>query len=164
MSASQLEKASKTLLCVDPGFFYRDSVTQMCVDSAKIETLAALPKGGVILTSQLQCLNEARRSGKAGVHSGDCKERCSWLSHQLGRTVDLKCLPSASKRPGGSSDRTTSAATVKSLQSCPTPCNPIDGSPPGSSVPRILQTRILEWVAISFTTQSDLSNKLSQRE
>ena len=151
MSASQLEKASKTLLCVDPGFFYRDSITQMCVYSAKIETLAALPKGGVILTSQFQCLNEARRLGKAGVHSGDCKEGCSWLSHQLGRTADLKCLPSASKWPGGSSDRTTSAAAVKSLQSCPTPCDAIDGSPPGSSVPRILQARILEWVAISFS-------------
>ena len=41
-------------------------------------------------------------------------------------------------------------AAAKSLQSCPTLCNPIDGSPPGSSVPGILQARILEWVAISF--------------
>ena len=39
---------------------------------------------------------------------------------------------------------------TKSLQSCPTLCNPTDGSPPGSSVPRILQARTLEWVAISF--------------
>ena len=83
MSASQLEKASKTLLCVDPGFFYRDSITQMCVYSLKIETLAALPKGGVILTSQLQCLNEARRLGKAGVHSGDCKEPQHFLLSQM---------------------------------------------------------------------------------
>ena len=37
------------------------------------------------------------------------------------------------------------------LQSCPTQCNPIDGSPPGSSVHRILQARILEWVAVSFS-------------
>ena len=42
------------------------------------------------------------------------------------------------------------AAAAKSLQSCPTLWDPIDGSPPGSSVPGILQTRILEWVAISF--------------
>ena len=42
-------------------------------------------------------------------------------------------------------------ATAKSLQSCPTLCNPIDGSPPGSSVPGILQARTLEWVAISFS-------------
>ena len=41
------------------------------------------------------------------------------------------------------------AAAAKSLQSCPTLCNPIDGSPPGSPVPGILQARILEWVAIS---------------
>ena len=44
----------------------------------------------------------------------------------------------------------TAAAAAKSLQSCPTLCDPIDGSPPGSPVPGILQARTLEWVAISF--------------
>ena len=43
------------------------------------------------------------------------------------------------------------AAAAKSLQSCPTLCNPIDGSPTGSAVPGILQARTLEWVAISFS-------------
>ena len=43
------------------------------------------------------------------------------------------------------------AAAAKLLQSCPTLCNPIDNSPPGSSVPGILQARTLEWVAISFS-------------
>ena len=43
------------------------------------------------------------------------------------------------------------AAAVRSLQSCLTLCNPIDGSPPGSAVPGILQARTLEWVAISFS-------------
>ena len=43
-------------------------------------------------------------------------------------------------------------AAAKSLQSCPTLCDPIDGSPPGSPVPGILQARTLEWVAISFST------------
>ena len=43
------------------------------------------------------------------------------------------------------------AAAAKSLQSCPTLCDPIDGSPPGSSVPGILQARTLEWIAISFS-------------
>ena len=42
-------------------------------------------------------------------------------------------------------------AAAKSHQSCPTLCDPIDGSPPGSSVPGILQARTLEWVAISFS-------------
>ena len=43
------------------------------------------------------------------------------------------------------------AAAAKSLQSCPTLCDPIDGSPSGSPVPGILQARTLEWVAISFS-------------
>ena len=42
-------------------------------------------------------------------------------------------------------------SAAKSLQSCPTLCDPIDGSPPGSPVPGILQARALEWVAISFS-------------
>ena len=52
--------------------------------------------------------------------------------------VDLPLVPPA-------------AAAAKSLQSCPTLCDPIDSSPPGSSAPGILQARILEWVAISFS-------------
>ena len=43
----------------------------------------------------------------------------------------------------------SAAAAAKSLQSCPTLCDPLDGSPPGSPIPGILQARILEWVAIS---------------
>ena len=43
------------------------------------------------------------------------------------------------------------AAAAKSLQSCPRLCDPIDGSPPGSSVPRILHARVLEWVASAFS-------------
>ena len=49
------------------------------------------------------------------------------------------------------SENMSAAATAKSLQSCPTLCDPIEGSPPGSSVPGILQARILEWVAILFS-------------
>ena len=44
-----------------------------------------------------------------------------------------------------------SAAAAKSLQSCPTLCNPLDGSPLGSPIPGILQARTLEWVAITFS-------------
>ena len=42
-------------------------------------------------------------------------------------------------------------ASAKLLQSCPTPCDPLVGSPPDSPIPGILQARILEWVAISFS-------------
>ena len=45
------------------------------------------------------------------------------------------------------------AAAAKSLQLCPTLCDPIDSSPPGSAVPGILQGRTLEWVAISFSNK-----------
>ena len=45
----------------------------------------------------------------------------------------------------------SAAAAAKSLQSCPTLCDPIDDSPPGSPVPGILQARVLEWVAIAFS-------------
>ena len=45
----------------------------------------------------------------------------------------------------------STTTTTKVLQSCPTLCDPIDGSPPGSAIRGILQARILEWVAISFS-------------
>ena len=45
------------------------------------------------------------------------------------------------------------AAAAKSRQPCPTLCDPIDGSPPGSPVPGILQARALEWVAVSFSNE-----------
>ena len=59
------------------------------------------------------------------------------------------CLMELSCGDQHSGSETTAAA--KSLQSCPTLCDPIDGSPPGSPIPRILQARTLEWVAISFS-------------
>ena len=43
------------------------------------------------------------------------------------------------------------AAAAESLQLCPTLCDPIDGSPPGSPVPGVLQARTLEWAAVSFS-------------
>ena len=59
--------------------------------------------------------------------------------------------PAAAARgfPRSSGHRPVPAAAAKLLQSCPTLCNPIDGSPPGSPVPGILQARTLEWVAIA---------------
>ena len=58
-------------------------------------------------------------------------------------------LPGSSVH-GISQVRILAVAAAKSLQSCPTLCDPIDGSPPGSPVPGILQARTLERVAISF--------------
>ena len=53
------------------------------------------------------------------------------------------------------------AAAAKSLQSCPTLCDPIDGSPQGSPVPGILQAGTLEWVAISFSNAWGNSNRIT---
>ena len=76
---------------------------------------------------------------------------------------DGNIVNSSSRRPGPhtltrsssflSSKRqaAAAAAAAKSLQSCPTLCDPIDGSPPGSAVPGILQARTPDWVAISFS-------------
>ena len=47
----------------------------------------------------------------------------------------------------------TTTTTTKSLQSCPTLCDPTDGSPPDSAVPGIFQARVLEWVAIAFSDE-----------
>ena len=63
----------------------------------------------------------------------------------MGRTSCFHC-------PGLSvQSLVAAAAAAKSLQSCPTLCDPMDSSPPGSPVPQILQARTLEWVAISFS-------------
>ena len=66
-----------------------------------------------------------------------------WLHPEVDHCEDLS--------PGVFVKNTAATAAAKSLQSCPTLCDPIDGSPPGSAVPGILQARTLEWVAISFS-------------
>ena len=65
---------------------------------------------------------------------------------------DSSATPSFPSQPEGKIGlyAATAAAAAKSLQSCPTPCDPIDSSPPGSPVPGILQARTLEWVTTSF--------------
>ena len=63
---------------------------------------------------------------------------CDVMEDTEGSTVSLSLL-------------ILSAAAAKSLQSCLTLCDPIDGSPPDSPIPGILQARILEWVVISFS-------------
>ena len=66
---------------------------------------------------------------------------------------EIKLLTSTGSLKKHESSRITSAAAAaKSLQSCLTLCDPIDGSPPGSPIPGILQARTLEWVAISFSS------------
>ena len=77
------------------------------------------------------------------------KKDISLTHHYQFKTVMLATPPKEEIKVFMSSMAT--AAAAKSLQSCPTLCNPIDGSPPGSTIPGILQARTLEWVAISFS-------------
>ena len=74
--------------------------------------------------------------------------RIRWPKYQ---SFSFSIIPS-NEHSGLISFRRQFATAAKSLQSCPTLCDPIDGSPPGSPVPGILQARTLEWVAISFSS------------
>ena len=69
-----------------------------------------------------------------------------WLS-QIDKVICFPAILILIESPAAAA-----AAAAKWLQSCPTLCNPIDGSPPGSPVPGVLQARTLEWVAISFSS------------
>ena len=74
-----------------------------------------------------------------------CLHRCC-SDLKLGTNIDIP-----KKLPFPLMTSAAAAAAAKPLQSCPTLRDPTDGSPPGSSVPGILQARTLEWVAISFS-------------
>ena len=79
------------------------------------------------------------------------------LDENIGRTLsDINCSsiffrPIYQNNGNKNKSKQMGPAAAKSLQTCPTLCDPPDGSPPGSPVPGILQARTLEWVAISFS-------------
>ena len=74
---------------------------------------------------------------------------CPSFSYAFPHFSDYQLFESALWNSGNVKE--AAAAAAASLQSCPTLCDPIDGGPPGSPVPGILQARTLEWVAISFS-------------
>ena len=83
---------------------------------------------------------------------------CEWTTLEVGPSALARPLDDCRPRQDLDYHERTwdqnpqaAASAAKSLQSCPTLCDPIDGSPPGSPVPEILQARTLEWVAISFS-------------
>ena len=95
---------------------------------------------------------ETLRSGGNEKRWGQNKLYCWKLQYMLGKYLDGRVT---GRRESREYERFkgnfAAAAAANSLQSCPTLCDPIDGSPPGSPVPGILQARTLEWVAISFS-------------
>ena len=78
---------------------------------------------------------------------------CNKRSHCSEKPTQLESSPHSPQleKTHAQEQWPSTAAAAKLLQSCPTLCNPIDGSPPGSPIPGILQARTLEWVAISFS-------------
>ena len=84
-------------------------------------------------------------------HISTCKKRGRKRKRQIVRKEDRDWLTQWTEMNRLDAAAAAAAAAAKSHQSCPTLCNSIDGSPTGSSVPGILQARILEWVAISFS-------------
>ena len=95
--------------------------------------------------SMLPQSRTARQEGKVSLASGSMLP-----SSHVTKKKNRKALkPTANSF--NDTVHTTPAAAAKSLQSCLTLCDPIDSSPPGSTVPGILQARTLEWVAISFS-------------
>ena len=91
---------------------------------------------------QGKCLSQ-RRNIKAESETADLWQP-KWNENQTVLEAAI-CTPDRDTGP------LEGAAAAKSLQSCPTLCDHLDGSPPGSSIPGILQARILEWVAISLS-------------
>ena len=88
-------------------------------------------------------------NGKWGKAPLKIRDHCPWpQGHSEENKSRSKCWWGCRQHKNSV---TTAAAAAKSLHSCLTLCNPIDGSPPGSPVPGILQARTLEWVAISFS-------------
>ena len=122
------------LPCLPPGDRPNPRTEPRC-PSLQVDSLLTWPpekpNTGVGSLSLLQRIFPTQESSQGLLH---CRRILYQLSHQ-------------GSLPGGAA----AAAVAKSLQSCPTLCDPIDGSPAGFPVPGILQARTLEWVAISFS-------------
>ena len=88
----------------------------------------------------------------------DNKRHSFWILSPISLLQSNLCVRYLLLQSGGYTavPHAAAAAAAKSLQPCPTLCNPIDGSPPGSPVPGSLQARTLEWVAISFNISMDV--------
>ena len=85
------------------------------------------------------------------IHLCEYNKFCVQLSHDSIWPLFLWKLTKVGGINNSAATAAAAAAAAKLLQSCPTLCDPIDGSPPGSPVPGILQARTLEWVAIAFS-------------
>ena len=107
------------------------------------------------LPVQVRCMRQGAQGWCPGMTLRDRMGREVGRSFRMGNT----CTPMADSYQCMA--KTTAAAAAKSLQSCPTLCDPRDDSPSGSPLPGILQARVLEWVAISFSSKNHYCKVIS---
>ena len=128
------------------------------IDGETVETVADFIFSGSKITADGDCSHEIKRCllfGRKIMTNLDStlKSRDITLStnvHLVKATVFPVVTYGCESWTMKKASAAAAAAAAKSLQLCPTLCDPIDGSPPGSTVPGILQARTMEWVAISF--------------
>ena len=130
-------------------------ITSWEIDGETVETVSDFMFWGSKITADGDCSHEIKRCllfGKKVMTNLDSllKSRDITLPTKV-HIVETMVFPVVMYGCESWTVKKPAAAAAKSLQSCLTLCDPIDGSPPGSPIPRILQARILEWVAISFS-------------
>ena len=130
-------------------------ITSWQTDGETVETVSDFIFLGSKITADGDCSNEIKRRlflGRNAMNNLDSilKSRDITLPTKI-RLVKAVVFPVVMYGYESWTIKKAAAAAAKSLQSYPTLCDPIDGSPPGCPVPWILQARTLEWVAISFS-------------
>ena len=149
----ETEKAGLKLNIQKPKIMASGPITSWQIDGETVETVTEFILGGSKITTDGDCSHEIK------IHLLLGRKVMTNLDSILkSRDITLPtkvCLVKAMVFPvvmyGCKSWTVEKAAAAKSLQSCSTLCDPIDGSPSDSPIPGILQARTLEWVAISFS-------------
>ena len=150
------EKAGLQLSIQKTKIMASGSITSWQMDGETTETVRNFILGGCKITADGDCSHEIKRRlllGRKVMTNLDSilKSRDITLPTKV-HLVKAMVFPVVMYGcESWTIKKIAAAAAAKSLQSCPTLCDPIDGSPPGSAVPGILQARSLEWVAISFS-------------
>ena len=131
-------------------------ITSWQIDGETVATVADFIFLGSKITVDGNCSHEIRRRlllGRKVVTNLDSifKSRDITLPTNV-RLVKVMVFPVVTYGYESWTIKKAAAAAAKSLQSCLTLCDPVNGSPPGSPIPGILQARTLEWVAISFSS------------
>ena len=117
---------------------------------AQLDSLLRVSQASVKVSSRLCSFLEALRKNLLQAFLDCWQNSVPWV-YRIEVLISLLAVGTDCSSRGCPHSLAAAAAAAVSLQSCPTLCDPIDSSPPGSPIPEILQARTLEWVAISFS-------------